>query len=206
MARTSTDPTIPSEADIVLAREAMRILNLKTADKQSLCVQMMAAGREVASIKLPVAVAKLLKEVLEEMATKRAVSVVPTETELTTQQAADLLNVSRPYLVGLVEKGALPFRTDRCERSLPGDSAQHPALHRSRRRLRAVLVEDHSARMGLRPRAQRAEPRSVRSGDSGIQTFGFAGSFGLPDRAKLAHAKPKSTIVAGTEAEGMARL
>lgn len=119
MARTRTDPTIPSEADVVLAREALRVLNLKAADKETLRVQMMAAGREVASMELPVAVAKLLKEVLEEMAAKRAVSVVPTETELTTQQAADLLNVSRPYLVGLVEKGTLPFRMVGNQRRLP---------------------------------------------------------------------------------------
>ncbi len=51
----------------------------------------------------------LLIAVLEELARGNTVAMAPVQEELTTQQAADLLNVSRPYLIGLLEEGKIPF-------------------------------------------------------------------------------------------------
>jgi len=53
---------------------------------------------------------ELLARVLAHMASGHGVSVVPTYSELTTQQAANLLNVSRPYLISLLEAGQIEYR------------------------------------------------------------------------------------------------
>lgn len=58
---------------------------------------------------LPASVATLLERVVAGLARGDAVSVVPIGQELTSQQAADLLNVSRQYLVRLLDQGAMPF-------------------------------------------------------------------------------------------------
>jgi excisionase family DNA binding protein len=59
---------------------------------------------------LPVKVFELLDHILSLMADGKAFSLVPEDSELTTQQAADMLNVSRPFLVKLLEAGELPFK------------------------------------------------------------------------------------------------
>ena len=58
---------------------------------------------------LPRQALALLRDLLVEMAQGNAVTIVPTHAELTTQEAANILNVSRPHLVKLVEDGIIPF-------------------------------------------------------------------------------------------------
>ena len=111
MPRAQTDPTIPTDQDAVLAREASRILDASAGDNGALHLRLVETGNATpATLELPAAAARLLKELLREMAAGHAITLVPTESEITTQQAADLLNVSRPYVVGLVEQGKLPAR------------------------------------------------------------------------------------------------
>lgn len=60
-------------------------------------------------IQIPAPVHRLLATMVHELARGNAVTILPVHTELTTQQAADLLNVSRPFLVQLLESGMIAF-------------------------------------------------------------------------------------------------
>lgn len=119
MPRIDTDPTTPSDQDAVLAREAMRALEGHPVTGESLRLQVAAAGKEVTTLELPAAAAGPLLAILKAMGNGRSVAVSETESEITTQQAADLLNVSRPYLVGLIDGGTLPARMVGKQRRLP---------------------------------------------------------------------------------------
>ena len=119
MTRTNTDPTIPSDQDAMLAREASRELEQHGVADANLRFQVGKAGREVKTLELPPAAVRLLKQLLEEMGKGHAVTVVPIDTEITTQQAADLLNVSQPYLIRMIDRGELSVRLVGNQRRLP---------------------------------------------------------------------------------------
>lgn len=98
------DTVVPTEQDAALATKASRLLAASPAG--SLRVQL-ENGEELT---LPKAAAELLRHLLTEMSQGNAITLIPVHAELTTQQAAQLLNVSRPHLVRLIEDGEIPFR------------------------------------------------------------------------------------------------
>ncbi|MFO0260241.1 MAG: helix-turn-helix domain-containing protein [Planctomycetota bacterium] len=104
---------VPDGADIQLAlisgKRLAKLLGRKRRSKPVLVRVELDGGRSEA-VQLPIEALHRLVELLAEMGRGNAVKVVPATTELTTQQAADLLNVSRPFLVEQLESGAIPFR------------------------------------------------------------------------------------------------
>jgi excisionase family DNA binding protein len=144
MPRTRTEPTIPSDQDAARAQEVRRALEKYSADRKALRVQI-AAGRRAETLDLPPVVTRLLMSILKETAAGRAVTLVPLAPEITTQQAAELLNVSRPYVVSLIDKGTLPARMVGNHRRLPlQDVLAYKADSRAKRRqtLRELVTLD----------------------------------------------------------------
>jgi excisionase family DNA binding protein len=68
-------------------------------------------GANGEEITIPNSVYKVLRQAVHAMALGKAISIFPQERELTTQQAADFLNVSRPYIIKLLEQGEIPYIT-----------------------------------------------------------------------------------------------
>jgi excisionase family DNA binding protein len=101
----------PSESDALLARESSRRLAThKFGKRSSVRLQLLADGEEGETVEVPASAVHLFLHLLTEMSQGNAVTLIPTHAELTTQQAADLLNVSRPYVVKLLEEGKIPCR------------------------------------------------------------------------------------------------
>jgi excisionase family DNA binding protein len=101
----------PTEADARQARESLQqISHFLTFGMSDLSIRIQNDEQIDAEVTLPASALRLLKDILAEMAQGRAVALLPVKAELTTQQAADLLNVSRPYLIGLLEDRKIPFR------------------------------------------------------------------------------------------------
>jgi excisionase family DNA binding protein len=61
-------------------------------------------------LRIPKKALSLLFDILDNMAEGKSITIIPSDAEVSTQQAADMLNVSRPHLVKLLEDGAIPFK------------------------------------------------------------------------------------------------
>lgn len=99
-------PTVP---EIEAAKQSSRMLS-KYADADRVQLTLRANNGVPEDLVLPGQIMQLLLDIVSEMAKGNAISLVPIHHELSTQEAANLLNVSRPHLVSLLEKGELPHR------------------------------------------------------------------------------------------------
>lgn len=101
---------LPLEQEVLAAAKGQRALAAYLATQGEVQqIQIYDDKNKAHRIELPTSALRLLVDILAELADGNAVKVVPIHAELTTQEAADLLNVSRPHLVKLLEEGVLPF-------------------------------------------------------------------------------------------------
>lgn len=73
-------------------------------------VSVQVNDHDVVTLNLPAKLFSVLQDILDLMSKGKAFSLIPANAELTTQEAADLLNVSRPFIVKLLEKKVIPHK------------------------------------------------------------------------------------------------
>ena len=110
MTQPAIAPALPSEAETLVAEETSRLLAARAKKGGSMRLRILDDESPGGTVRLPAAAVRLLVRILEEMARGNAVTLIPVHAELTTQEAADMLNVSRPSLIQLLEEGKIEYR------------------------------------------------------------------------------------------------
>ncbi|MDF0667060.1 MAG: helix-turn-helix domain-containing protein [Nitrospira sp.] len=108
MTTRTREPIVPTAQDAAIAREASRMLAPYVEHLESLRFHVGEEKKVTQKLLLPATAIRLLLDLLTEMAAGNAITLIPVHAQLTTQQAADVLNVSRPFLVNLLEQGKIP--------------------------------------------------------------------------------------------------
>lgn len=107
--QSRTPPPTPEESQ--LARESSRtlaaVLETRVETQQ---IELVTPTGESKPVVVPVSALRLLVEILTQIGSGNAVRIIPIHAELTTQEAADLLNVSRPFLIEALERSEIPYR------------------------------------------------------------------------------------------------
>lgn len=99
---------VPEPADAELATSALRGLDAALGSEGPVRVRL---GGQADEVEMPRSALAALARVLDSFAHGEGVTVVPSQAELTTQQAADALHVSRPFLIRLLDAGQIDYRT-----------------------------------------------------------------------------------------------
>ena len=110
MAHPALAATLPSEAEAGVAKETSRLLATRLKKGAAMQLRILDGDAPQSTVILPAPAVGLLLRILEEMARGNAVTIIPVHAELTTQEAADMLNISRPSLIQLLDEGKIEYR------------------------------------------------------------------------------------------------
>jgi excisionase family DNA binding protein len=141
----------PGDVDAQAADRAARRLRdyLESHPDDDLIEALGEIGDDDALV-IPRPTAVMLAQVLDALGQGQGVVIIPKEVELTTQQAADMLNVSRPYLIGLLESGKIPHRKVGRHRRITYEALMEYKRHDDlERRAAADDLADLSQELGL---------------------------------------------------------
>jgi excisionase family DNA binding protein len=116
-------PVQPDAADVSAAADALpSVKRFLQAHQRDDAVRLVVDDEHRDTLVVPRAAVELLGRILTHMAAGEGVQIVPSHAELTTQQAADMLNVSRPYLIGLLDQGEIDYRKVGSHRRIKAES------------------------------------------------------------------------------------
>lgn len=137
------DPVLASPAELAQLQVLDALLSAADADT----LQITDGRRQLA---LPGTTLHLLRRAVHQLAQGQAVSIVPLHKEVTTQQAADLLHVSQPYLIHILDQGAIPYnKTGTHRRIRVADVLAYKRQRDAQRRQALDELTHATAEMGL---------------------------------------------------------
>jgi excisionase family DNA binding protein len=137
------EPVLTPDKDAPMVRELDAVLAQNEGE-----AKLIAPSGE--TLVLPHSVYDVLRRVIHDMAQGRALRIMPVHAELTTQQAADLLNVSRPFLINLLRTEEIPFRMVGTHRRVRLEDLLVYKAHRDAERRRLLdEIASESQELGL---------------------------------------------------------
>lgn len=142
--------TVLDEHDAALAQAAQRCLMAALDHSRAATVRLVADGQDMPSVELPPKALRLVADMLGMMAQRQPVVLLPQKMELSTQDAAAFLNVSRPFVVKQIDEGRLPCRKVGRHRRILFDDllAYQQALHEQTEAALQALADQAQA-LGL---------------------------------------------------------
>ena len=110
MANKAQSMFVPTDRDAILAGKTSRALAMHVRPQENLKVNIVEDNGDIEEVILPATAVRFLLDILTQMSMGNAFTLIPIHAELTTQQAADLCNVSRPFLISAIERGELDYK------------------------------------------------------------------------------------------------